>query len=270
MKQLTSSVVAETCAARPLDGGAFVAAIDRSWWGWSGPHGGVIAALVVHAASTMASDSTVLAVDLRFFGQANDEEITFTPHSPKGGSRTRVVEVIVAQGSREVAHASVTLGHVGPPSLADVHDVSTEAIRAPQDCARFMIPTELVSLGQHIDVRPTDGPLPLSGSTDAWMRAWVSTIAPIALDPAYLALLADCLPPAVFPVLTAPLAAPTIAFSIHFTAAHLDQAPKPVLVHTRNVSTSGGWSVDDTTLRDDSGRLLATARQSRRVLGWAA
>ena len=85
-----------------------------------------------------------------------------------------------------------------------------------------------------------------------------------------LALLADCLPPAVFPTLTAPVAVPTVAFSMHVAAPPDDPGPVPVLVHTRNTSTSGGWSVDDTTLRDERGRLLASARQSRRVLGWEA
>lgn len=52
---------------------------------------------------------------------------------------------------------------------------------------------------------------------------------------------------------------------MHGDLAGLDAAP--VLVRAANVSTCDGWSVDDTDIWDRYGVLLATARQTRRVLG---
>ncbi|MEV6341576.1 hypothetical protein AB0M12_43515 [Nocardia vinacea] len=40
-----------------------------------------------------------------------------------------------------------------------------------------------------------------------------------------------------------------------------------VLVRATNVSTGGGWSVDDIDIWDRGGALIASARQTRRVLG---
>ena len=270
MKQLIRYALAEEFSARLLDNGHWVADVDRSWWGWSGPHGGVIAALAVHVAAETAPEADVRAVDLRFSGRPGDAELRLTSTVTSAGRSTRMVDVAIAQQGVVFASASVTMGHLRPPAATDIADVSSDVVPSPENCAPFSIPPEIVPMGHHLDLRPTDGPLPLTGAAEPWMRAWISTVRPMTVDAAYLALLADCLPPAVFPTLTAPVAVPTVAFSMHLAAPPDHPGPAPVLVCTRNTSTSGGWSVDDTTLRDERGRLLASARQSRRVLGWEA
>ncbi|MGK8522501.1 hypothetical protein ACRS6B_13505 [Nocardia asteroides] len=58
---------------------------------------------------------------------------------------------------------------------------------------------------------------------------------------------------------------PTVELSMHLR--HEPADTPPVLVRTANASTGGGWSVADTSIWDRSGRLLVTARQTRRVLG---
>ncbi|WP_330234470.1 hypothetical protein [Nocardia sp. NBC_00508] len=69
----------------------------------------------------------------------------------------------------------------------------------------------------------------------------------------------------VFPTLGAPVAVPTVAQSMYL---HGDPAGRrPVLVRATNASTGGGWSVDDIAIRNRGGQLLASARQTRRVLG---
>lgn len=274
MKQLSRQQgavqgLAEELGALPVGAGRWAGTIDESWWGWSGPFGGAIVALAVHVAADAVPEATVRAVDLRFVGKPAGGELLLTPSVREVGRHTRIVDVSVTQGATEIALASVTAGRVGDADTADIVDVA-ETVPGPEGLAQFSIPPEIVPMGGHLDLRPVDGPLPLTGANESWMRAWIATRTPMALDAAYLGLLADCLPPAVFPTLTAPLAIPTVAFSMHITAPLDDPEPAPVLVHTRNISTSGGWSVDDTTLRDRNGRLLASARQSRRVVGWSA
>lgn len=274
MKQLSRQQgavegLAEEFGALPVGSGRWAATIGESWWGWSGPFGGAIVALAVHVAADTVPEATVRAVDLRFVGKPAGGELLLTPSVREVGRHTRIVDVSVTQGATEIAVASVTAGRVGDADPADIVDVA-DAVPGPEGLAQFSIPPEIVPMGGHLDLRPVDGPLPLTGANEFWMRAWISTRTPMALDAAYLGLLADCLPPAVFPTLSAPLAIPTVAFSMHITAPLDDPEPAPVLVHTRNISTSGGWSVDDTTLRDRSGRLIASARQSRRVVGWSA
>lgn len=274
MKQLSRQrdavdELAEEFGALRVGRGKWAATIDRSWWGWSGPFGGAIVALAVRVAADAVPGASVRTVDLRFVGKPAGGEILLTSSVREVGRHTRIVDVAVTQGTAEIGVASVTAGRVGEADDGDIVDVA-EPVPGPEGLAQFSIPPEIVPMGGHLDLRPVDGPLPLTGADEAWMRAWIVTRTPMALDAAYLGLLADCLPPAVFPTLAAPLAIPTVAFSMHITAPLDDPEPAPVLVHTRNISTSGGWSVDDTTLRDRGGRLLASARQSRRVVGWSA
>ncbi len=261
--------LSDSFGASPTGDGRWSATIDPTWWGWSGPHGGAIAALAVRVAAEAAPEGSVRALDLRFVGKPGGGELILTPSVREVGRHTRVVDVEVTQAGVEIATAAITAGRVGESGSADVID-RISGVPGPEGLDAFMIPPEIVPMGAQLDLRPVDGPLPLTGASEAWMRAWITTRTPMAVDAAYLALLADCLPPAVFPTLTAPLALPTVAFSMHVTAPLDDPTPAPVLVHTRNTSTSGGWSVDDTTLRDRGGRLLASARQSRRVIGWPA
>ncbi|MDY6809166.1 MAG: thioesterase family protein [Actinomycetota bacterium] len=268
MKQLSRYALGDEFSVRILEDGQWVADVDRSWWGWSGPHGGVIAALAVYVAAETVPEADVRAVDLRFSGRPGDGELRLTSTVTSAGRSTRMVDVVVAQQGLVVVSASVTMGQLRPPAAADIADISADVVPAPESCAPFSIPPEIVPMGQHLDLRPTDGPLPLTAAAEPWMRAWISTQRPMSVDAAYLSLLADCLPPAVFPTLSAPLAVPTVAFSMHLAAPPDHPGPAPVLVHTRNTSTSGGWSVDDTTLRDHRGRLLASARQSRRIIAW--
>lgn len=257
----------DSFGARPTGDGRWSATIDRSWWGWSGPHGGAIAALAVRVGADAAPGTSVRALDLRFVGKPDGAELFLAPSVREVGRHTRIVDVSITQAGVEIASASVTAGRVGESGPTDVVDRSA-SVPGPERLDFFMIPPEIVPMGAHLDLRPVDGPLPLTGADEPWMRAWITTRTPMAVDAGYLALLADCLPPAVFPTLTAPLALPTVAFSMHVTSPLDDATPAPILVHTRNISTSGGWSVDDTSLRDRGGRLLACARQSRRVLGW--
>jgi hypothetical protein len=82
------------------------------------------------------------------------------------------------------------------------------------------------------------------------------------------AVLLSDLAPGVFPLLTPPVPAPTVELTVHL-CADLGAAPgaAPVLGSQRNSSTAGNWSVDDASLWDSAGRLIAQARQLRRNIG---
>jgi hypothetical protein len=59
-----------------------------------------------------------------------------------------------------------------------------------------------------------------------------------------------------------------VQLTVHFhTDLRADPIPAAVLAVQRNVTTGGGWSVDEGELWSSAGRLLAQTRQLRRVLG---
>ena len=257
------------------------ARIDDSWRGWAGPHGGVLAALTVEAARrTAGEDIPVRACDLHFLGRPGLGELTLrAEHHPVGRS-SHVVEVRMEQQEQTVAAATVTLGRDGESAVPARGGRPAPDVARPETSARFRLPTEIVPAAAHFDIRPVAGPLPLTGSDEASMTAWIaltdtappadttpSTDTTLPLDPVTLAVLADALPPGIFPTLTAPIAVPTVSLSMHLHTGEFDRDSPFALVRAANAGTASGWSIDETDLWDTRGRLLATARQSRRVLG---
>ncbi|WP_067685989.1 acyl-CoA thioesterase [Nocardia jejuensis] len=268
MKQLTRRSVRTLFALTDTAPGSWVADVDESWRGWTGPHGGVIAGLLTEVAQAAAPDrGSVRAVDVRFLGRPGDGALTFEPIVHAVGRTTSVVDVVVRQEAVVVAAGSVTLGHGAATALAARIDMADLGVAEPEMCAPFEIPREIVPVGAHFDIRPAAGPLPLTGSDEARMCAWVSLVPETTTDAAALIIIADALPPAVFPTLSAPVAVPTVTLSVYLHGDLADVPAQPVLVRASNTSTAAGWSVDDIDIRDRSGRLLAQARQTRRVLG---
>ncbi|UVF80342.1 thioesterase family protein [Gordonia mangrovi] len=145
----------------------------------------MIAALAVHVAAETVPEADVRAVDLRFSGRPGDGELRLTSTVTSAGRSTRMVDVVVAQQGLVVASASVTMGQLCPPAAADIADISADVVPAPESCAPFSIPPEIVPMGQHLDLRPTDGPLPLTAAAEPWMRAWISTQRPMSVDAAH-------------------------------------------------------------------------------------
>ncbi|MBH0777731.1 thioesterase family protein [Nocardia sp. NEAU-351] len=244
------------------------ARVDDTWRGWTGPHGGVIAGLAVAAAESAVGDEVaVRALDLRFLGRPRDGELTLRAERHPVGRTTHVVDIAVLQDEDTVAAASVTLGRTRAGTIDDRFDRTAPQVPAPDACALFRLPTDIVPAAAHFEIRPAAGPLPLTGSDETCMTVWTALIPELPLDAPSLAVLADALPPAIFPALTAPVAVPTVTMSLHVHTDDFDPLARRALVRAANVSTGGGWSVDDIDIWDERGRLLATARQSRRVLG---
>ncbi|MFI7000682.1 acyl-CoA thioesterase [Nocardia sp. NPDC050175] len=268
MMQLTGRSVGDTFAITETDYQVWQAHVDVSWRGWTGPHGGVIAALLVEVARRAGGNELpVRAVDQRFLGRPSEGVFTFRATVHSVGRSTVVIDVQAFQGAGVLAAASVTFGRTIATGVAEYTGIPAPEVPAPEHCRQFALPPEIVPAAAHFEIRPAAGPLPLTGAAESMMCAWISIVPGMSLDAATLAILADALPPAFFPTLTAPVAVPTVALSMHLHTDQLDTTPQPVLVRTTNASTDGGWSVDDIDLWDRDGRILASARQTRRVLG---
>ncbi|WP_433654024.1 acyl-CoA thioesterase [Nocardia sp. CA-128927] len=268
MMQLTARSVSDAFAIVETDYRVWQAHVDKSWRGWTGPHGGVIAALLIEVARRAGGgELPVRAVDQRFLGRPTEGAFTFRATVHSVGRSTAVVDVQAFQGPGVIASASITFGRTIPTGVAEHTGAVAPEVVAPEQCQSFALPPEIVPVGAHFDIRPAAGPLPLTGAAESVMCAWIAIVPGMPTDAATLAILADALPPAFFPTLTAPVAVPTVALSMHLHTDLLDSAPQPVLVRTTNVSTGGGWSVDDIDIWDRGGRMLASARQTRRVLG---
>ncbi|MFC4126604.1 acyl-CoA thioesterase [Nocardia rhizosphaerae] len=267
MMKLTSSLGAEF-ALTATEAGHWHAVVDDSWRGWTGPHGGALAGLLIETArQARTRDQPVRAADIRFLGRPATGAFTLHATEHIVGRGTTVLDVVAHQHGAPVAAASVTLGAPGETAIAAHSARPAPVVAAPQDCALFQLPPQIVPVGAHFVIRPAAGPLPLSGADEAMMCAWIALDPALPLEPPSLAVLADALPPGLFPLLTAPVAVPTVALSLHFHADSTRLDGLPVLVRAAAVSVGEGWAVDDTEIWDSDGVLLVTARQTRRVLG---
>lgn len=266
MKQLTTRTLAEEFALSGTAADGWQARGGQSWRGWTGPHGGVIAALLIEVARAAAAEPLpVRALDLRFLGRPTEGVLAFRATEHAVGRSTVALEVRAEQDGTPIAAAAITLGRTVETGIEGYTGTPAPPVPDPESCAPFALPPEIVPVGAHFDIRPAAGPLPLSDADERMMCAWIALVPDVPTDAAALAILADALPPAVFPTLRAPVAIPTVTLSMHLHAEPTGSLP--VLVRTVNASTGGGWSVDDTSIWDRSGVLLASARQTRRVLG---
>jgi hypothetical protein len=114
------------------------------------------------------------------------------------------------------------------------------------------------------DARPVR---PLGGGTEPVLTAWLRLKEP-AFSPAGTALvLLDSMPPALYAATTEPVVAPTADFAVHFAdgLATADLGDW-TLIRTQVEQASSGWMVDSIRLWRPDGALLATARQTRRIL----
>ncbi|MEV0546177.1 thioesterase family protein [Nocardia salmonicida] len=267
MIQLTGRLGAQF-ALTATESGRWHAVVDDSWRGWTGPHGGALAGLLIEVAQQASSrDHPVRAADVRFLGRPATGAFTLRATEHTVGRSTTILDVIAEQDGAPVAAATITLGATSATAIPAHSARPAPVVAAPQDCALFQLPPEIVPVGTHFVIRPAAGPLPLSDADEAMMCAWIALDPALPLDAPSLAVLADALPPGLFPLLTAPVAVPTVTLSLQLHADLPHPGDTPVLVRAANVSSGDGWSVDDTDIWDGHGVLLATARQTRRVLG---
>ncbi|MBI3686985.1 MAG: thioesterase family protein [Actinobacteria bacterium] len=260
----------------PTGPGTFATSVPPDWWGFSGAHGGLLGGLAVEAAtSAFDSGMSPQVLDLRLLARVDDTTLVIEVAPLHRGRSLAVADVVALQGGRVVASATVTFAAPVPAPGADGvagGGLDRQGPAAPEvptadRCAPFAPPAELVPFAGHLSIRPAAGPLPLSGADQAEMTAWVGIEPDHPVTPGIAVVLTDALPPGIYPLLTAPVAVPTVQLSVHL---HTDLAAAPVdgplLVRQRNVSTRRGWSIDETDMWSRTGRLIGQGRQLRRVL----
>jgi len=245
--------------------------LDPSWWSWAGAHGGLLVAEAVrHAvrALEIPPGRGLRSVSVQLLSTVGPEPVRLAPSVLRHGGTATSVALRADQGGEPKVVGHAVFGASRP------HDVTAQATAAPRVVPPESAPpvpgaTGVVPFSRHFEFRSADGSMPLVGAEEAQLTAWFRMIEPTAVDAAQAVMLLDAMAPAVFARLHAPVAVPTLDFAVHVHAP-LDEEPVPpggwLLGRQRAVSAADGWEVDDGTLWDQAGRLLATARQLRRVL----
>lgn len=243
--------------------------LDRSWWSWAGPHGGLLAALALRSAGRLAgAGRSPRALSAQLLRTTDDRPLRASAGLVReGGSSSTVSSALRDADGELVVTAVLTSGRArwsGEPYAA----VPMPRVAAPEDCERLVLPAEFVPYSARLEFRPATTALPLAAGPLAELVAWVRFHDDEPLDAAALTVLADSLPPALYALTATPVPVPTVELTASY-ADGLDASPSRgwVLIRIATRTAGDGWAVDDSEVWAPDGRLLVQSRQTRRVLG---
>jgi len=242
--------------------------IPPDWWSWAGAHGGLLVAL----AAAHATDATDATPDAILRGSTAQllrpvrEPLALTSRVVHAGRRLTTVRTEGTAAGRTALVVHSTFGPTGSTVGAGAVALPAPLVHSPEDLAAFVPPADLVPFGGHVDIRPTDDVLPLSGAATARLTAWVRLREEGgAPGPLRTTLLADALAPSLYATWDRPAPVPTVELSIHH------RAPSPLgddpwlLVNARTDWSDEGWVSEAVDLWDRAGTHIATSRQLRLV-----
>lgn len=240
-------------------------AIDPSWGSWTGLHGGYVASRwLATAAATTPPGHRPIAASVSFLAPLSGGEPEVRTRPVRTGASSSVVTGELGDLDAPALTGVLTAATTGsgPTSL----HVAVPDVPAPGEVPTVELPTEMVPFVQHIEYRPV-GALPFSGAATAELGAWMRLRDGRPVDAAALMILADGLPPALYATVPAPLVVPSVDLQVVFSGEQPAGGWVFGQIRTRNAWS--GWCVDDSDVWSEDGRLLAQARQTRRVLDGA-
>ncbi|MDT3443226.1 MULTISPECIES: thioesterase family protein [unclassified Pseudofrankia] len=239
--------------------------IDRSWWSWSGVHGGLTVALLLRHARAHAGGLDARTVHASLLRPVQDGGLRLSTEVVRRGAASVVTRAALMEGGAPAVLATTLLAARAAPTHLPTRP---PAVPPPRDCPDAGFTTEVVPFVQHLRVRMAGDARPLSGGTDPSLVAWMRLEEP-GFDPAEAAVvMLDSMPPAIYALTTEPVPVPTAEFSVHFTDGldRLGERDGWSLIEVRTEQASDSWSVDSSSLWSPSGTLLAVGRQTRRIL----
>lgn len=240
------------------------ATVTDDWFSWTGLQGGLLAALCLRAAVTaLDADLAPRSLTAQFLAPAAAGDLQLTIETVRAGGSSAVVAVSAGTAAR----ASVVAGR--SRGVSTLTSVTAPVVQAPEDCPDLELPLDFVPFSQHLHFRPATAARPLAGGDQAELIAWVRFADDTVTDAAALCVLVDAMPPALYGATATPVAIPTVDLMVTFTGAHPPepQAREWLLVRISTRTAAAGWCVDDSDVWNRDGQLLASARQTRRVLG---
>ncbi|HEX7131886.1 MAG TPA: thioesterase family protein [Iamia sp.] len=239
--------------------------VPPDWWSWAGAHGGLLVALAAADASSVAPDVALRGSTAQLLRPVRGP-LTLASRVVHAGRRLTTVrtEGTAADRTALVVHSTFGPASTGTSTGAPL---PVPLVHAPEDLPAFVPPADLVPFGGHVDIRPTDDVLPLSGATTARLSAWVRLRDEAgAPGPLRTTLLADALAPSLYAVLDQPAPVPTVELSIHHRAPAPRAGDDPwLLVQARTDWSDEGWVSEAVDLWDRAGTHVATSRQLRLV-----
>lgn len=235
--------------------------MDPTWRSFSGIQGGMVVGQLLAAAAAAAGGRPRAVTAHLLRGVLPDTDAVVTAVPDRTGT-TGSVRAELRQADALCAVAQVlTLDRPGSPAVLP----PAAGLPVVEDGEPFRLPRELVPIADHTEIRALGPSRPLGGGPEPRLHAWVRIHG--ERDPLVrLGILLDALPPSLFAVWRSPVPVPTVELTAHLVAEP-PAADEWVRIDQRTTWQDADLAVDDAELRGTDGRLVAQARQTRRLLG---
>jgi acyl-CoA thioesterase len=248
-------------AVRATGDGVYEAAVDERWNVMRGPHGGYIAAMLLRALTDAVGDEARVPRSLTVYYPAAPKHgpVTIRCQVERAGRSMTTVSARLEQDGKAAALAVAAFSAEWPRTV-EFDDTQRPEVPEPEAIEPLDRGGRVPPFTRYFDFRPAVGERWFSGAERALSGGWMRLNDDHALDGPLVAALADAWPPAIFPVATDFVAAPTIELTVHFRAA-LPVAGDWVLGLFESKVGRDGFFEEDGTLWTRSGDLIAQSRQ---------
>lgn len=239
------------------------------WRGGAGPHGGILAAILLRALTAAVDDPARAprSLTIHFPRPPAEREVTIATAVERTGRSLTTTSARMTQPGEDGAERLVALALAAFSSAREAPTLG--AARSPAEGAPTDAPdvpyggTPRPRMFANLEARPVTGP-PFTAGEEARSAAWMRPRVPAPLDAPTVAYLLDALWPAIFARIDRPAGIPTIDLTIHFRRS----LPVPG-------TGLGAWAFGEFTTREvtegfldeegmlwsEDGLLLAQSRQ---------
>jgi len=245
----------------PQEPGHFLADLPDGWFQGRGLFGGLVTAVLIRAAETLAPGRPLRSLTAELCGPTQPGRADLRVESLRAGRSVTTVAVRLEQAGQVQAHGVAVLGADRPDTGTSLH----LAPPVPGDW-RAVEPLEMGEVGpafaRYIEYRPES--LPFSGAALPRTQGWFRFHTPPQLEgAAYLAACIDAYWPAEFATLEYPRPMATVAFTFQPLGNLAGLEPgAPHYFRSFVPASANGYSVEFRELWGHDGRLLALNQQT--------
>lgn len=263
--------------------GFYVAKVTEDWQQGRAGFGGLMAALATNALrqemarlhkadeSLQLNSRALRAMMTAFIGPPAVGEIDIQVSVLRSGRSATWAEARITQSGAVCTTITACFGGSRESSIS-IKAEDREVVRTPEESTEFpFIPGITPNFTQHYEMRWAVGGMPMSGSKEAKVGAWVRYRGEEQFNEEHLVAMMDVLPPAVLPMLTEMKPISSLTWHLELlgdlTAADANDAEGFWYFDVEATATADGYSQQQATLYTPSGRAIAYSQQSIAVFG---
>ena len=260
----SATATARAMSAPPADPTITPLNLHSSWRSFTGTQGGLVLGHLL-AAAEIATGQSARTATAHFLAAAPAGPAGTSAHIDRTGGGTSSVRTELHTGNGiTAAVAQVLTVRRRPTALVDHRVTDGEHTRIdPAALDAFHLPVDYVPFSQHLGYRPVGENRPLGAGPLPRLTGWVRLLADVPPLIA-TAVLLDSFPPSLFATLSSPLSLPTVELTAHLSGT-VPSAGTWLLLDQSTLWHDGDLALDDATLTDENGTLVAQCRQTRRV-----